>query len=216
MHPPRSTEQTLDSDTDAHGYKCISTERTYTVSDDDPHFHIEDRVSVIEITRPGVTQFESWYKWSAGGRESDPVSMRDEHTVLQTTRRQYDWKYYYVDLGGEQQVGSKVPVHTRQNFYDEQEQFDNFYALVIGRAQQWQTGVLRVRLPLRLMPRKEDIEFLTYATLDHTADPASREPGQIRGPAHEIIWVLPRPLKVEYRYEIRWRYRYERGLYLEQ
>jgi hypothetical protein len=198
---------------DVHGYICLSTERIYSISDDDPRFHTEDRISLIETTRTGVTQFQSWYKWSGHGRESDPVALSNGHSISQTTNRNYDWKYYYVDLGGPQRIGSRVKIHTKQNFLDEHEQFDNHYSLMISRTQHWQTGVLRVRLPLRLLPREEDIEFLTYDTLDHTASPIKREPGRIQGPAREIFWALPHPLKVEHRYEIRWTYPHRGGIY---
>jgi hypothetical protein len=200
-------------ESDVHGYKCISTERIYSISDDDPRLHTEDRISHIEVVDPGVTQFESWYKWSGLGRESDPVAFSKGHTISQTTHRSHEWKYYYVDLGGEQRVGSRIKIHTRQNLYDEHGHFDNYYWLIIARTQQWQTGVLRVRLPLRLLPQPEDVEFLTYGTLDHTVAPIKREPGQIHGPAHEIIWALPEPLKLEHRYEIRWRYPNGKGIY---
>jgi hypothetical protein len=210
-------EATTGSSIDVHGYRCISTECIYTISADDPHFHIQDRISVIEIMRPGVTEFEAWYQWTGRGRESDPVAISHDgdhlHAILKPIRKHHNWKYYYVDLGGEAEVGSRPRIHVRQNFYDEREEFETIYSLSIYSVQHWESGILRVRLPSNLMPREENIDFVTYASHDDRATPETSERGRIAGPANEIVWVLPQPLRVGYCYEIQWRYDDEKGLY---
>jgi hypothetical protein len=110
-------------------------------------------------------------------------------------------------------IVARVHIHTRQNLHDTEGHFNNFYSLTITRTQQWETGVLRVRLPRRLLPRRQDIQFLIYTSLDHTVNPIKREPGQIQGSAHEIIWVLPQPLKLEHRYTIKWSYPHGGSIY---
>jgi hypothetical protein len=194
----------------APSYRVISKDYHYMISDADFRSHTYRRVTLIEAVRPGVTQMECWYQWSGQGEEGLPVVTSPGHRLMTQPMKSSNWKYYYIHLGRELEVGEQERVDVEQELYDTGLEFESYLNATIS-----DPGIESVTLQVTL-PRERPPSRVDNLILDsHGPGAAILESslGSYDPDSSTIIWVVPIEPHLGHRYEIRWSYDDGSGIY---
>lgn len=183
------------------GYRWIRAEYYYRVDENDPKHHSQTITIELESMRPGVDHFENRYLWSGKGREFEPRVQSRGHVLMGAPIQRGLWKYYFIHLGHELQVGERVTVEIFQDLYDDEGKFEPFLAKTI--IEPVDHLVLRVALPRALRPAQ--IICSETSSAIPTDSLVQKMPGQYDDKSGEISWSIPSPI-FGHRYEIRWRW----------
>jgi hypothetical protein len=184
------------------GYAVVRTASSYTISPDDYRLHYCTRRAEIAAVRPHVTQFNHYYQWSGVGQEDPPEILSADHKLIGDPVRSENWKYCYIHLGRQLEVGEAVTVELRQRFYDEGKRFSTHLGYTTPN-EDIQSVALQVILPLERLPSK--IEYVTYADPSPAAGRLDSEPGYCDPASGTIEW-MPNGVSYPRRYVIRWDY----------
>jgi hypothetical protein len=183
------------------GYRWVTAEYVYCIHEDDPKHHSQTITILLEATQRGIDHFENRYLWSAHGREEELKLISPGHTLMGPIIQRNQWKYYYVHLGHELEIGERVEVKVHQELYDENNTFEPYLAKTIVEPVD--------RLLLRaLFPKQHLPAHCTFYEMN-TSGPANmvirKIPSHINHHLGEVHWDISSPV-FGHKYQIHWSY----------
>jgi hypothetical protein len=191
-------------------YRVISKDYHYVVSEDDFRSHTYRRATEIEAIRSGVKQVQFWYQWSGRGKEALPVVTSPGHRLASGPMKSSNWKYYYIHLGQELEVGQRARIDVEQELYDTNFEFEPYLNATISDPG-IEAVTLQVTLPRDRPPSK--VEHLMLEGHDPGAPILQSFSGRYDVETSTITWAVPMELSLGRRFEIRWTYDDGLGVY---
>jgi hypothetical protein len=183
------------------GYKQVRIDTLYVILGDDPKHHTLTVETEIEAIQSGVSIYEDTYHWTGQGEEHEPKVVSPGHTLMGKPINQHGWKYIYIHLGHELNIGARTTIKTIQDFYDTVNNFEPFLGRVVSTPIDYM--VLHVILPQALST--EHIVFREWSTVGPAGRIIREISGQINIHTGEIRWEIPSPV-FGHRYSIDWKY----------
>jgi hypothetical protein len=134
------------------GYKLVEVEHLYEIHDEAKVHHSQTSRYRLKALQHGVELFEVRYVWTGKGLEEEPKILSAGHNIVGAVAasRAADWRYYYVHFGRELMAKKETEIRVRQEFRDEQQQFQPRLSKNI--VEPIDRLILRVRMPASLHP----------------------------------------------------------------
>ncbi|MBV9227973.1 MAG: hypothetical protein JOZ18_01575 [Chloroflexi bacterium] len=181
------------------GYKYVKLEAIYEMHEDDPRHHTLTTIVEIEAIQTGISVFEDTYHWTGQGKEGKLKVHSSDHQLIGEIKQHGGWKYYYIHLGHELNIGERSEIKTTLDLYDTENKFEPFFERVVSQLIDHLTLCV-------ILPKTKPSRSIVFSEWD-TVGPASRLikqfPGHINLYTGEIRWEIQSPV-LGHRYQIKW------------
>ncbi len=123
-----------------YGYRWVSAEYEYCIENTFKMQHSQITSVTIRTTRMDVSIFENKYSWTGygNGKQENLEVLSNGHELMVPGTKQQSffpfnrWKFYYVYLGHEIQVGEEVVIKVKQVLCDDAGTFEPYVAKTIS------------------------------------------------------------------------------------
>jgi hypothetical protein len=181
------------------GYRHVKWESLYEIDKDDPKRHTFRIKVLIEAIQSGVHVFEDTYQWTGRGKEGIPEIISPGHSLMGSVIQRSGWKYYYINLGRDLNIGDRTEVELFHDLYDSENEFQPFLGKIVSQPLDYL--LLRVIVPTKNLP--SNIHFTEYNTVGPASIVINNTSGTINNQSGEMRWEIQSPI-FGHRYEISW------------